>query len=63
MPRAKLNPMVAMDSIRFLLNKDKDLFTGKFVWMNRILPVFPNLKGINWLKAKASKKYKKIFNN
>jgi short-subunit dehydrogenase len=63
MPRAKLAPNIAINSIRFLLNKDKNLFTGKFVWMNRLLPTSPNLEGINWLKAKASNKYKKIFKN
>lgn len=63
MPSAKLAPNIAMNGIRFLLNKDKNLFTGKFVWMNRLLPTSPNFEGINWLKAKASNKYKKIFKN
>ena len=42
------------------LISNKNNINGKFVWRGRIIPLFPNLKGINWLKGKASKKYKKI---
>ena len=33
---------------------------GQFIWRGKIIPLFPELKGINWLKGKATKKYQKI---
>ena len=32
----------------------KNKINGKFIWRGRIVPIFPNLKGINWLKGKAT---------
>lgn len=49
----------AINDIAKLLST-KNKINGKFVWRGRIVPLFPNLKGINWLKGKATKKYQKI---
>jgi len=42
------------------LLSQKNKINGKFIWRGRILPLFPDLKGIKWLEGKASKAYKKI---
>jgi 3-oxoacyl-[acyl-carrier protein] reductase len=42
-----------------LVSKENKI-NGKFIWRGKIIPIFPNLKGINWLKGKATKNYKKI---
>ena len=49
----------AINDITKLLST-KNKINGKFVWRGRIVPLFPNLKGINWLKGKATNNYKKI---
>ena len=43
----------------YLLQNRNNLFTGKFIWTKYVLPISPNLKGVQWEKAKASKKFKK----
>ena len=49
----------AISDISKLISK-KNKINGKFIWRGRILPLRPDLRGINWLKGKASKEYKKI---
>ena len=49
----------SIKDIKKLISKSNNI-NGKFIWRGRIIPLFPNLKGINWLKGKASKNYKKI---
>ena len=54
-----------LPTIDFLLKEDKNLFTGQFVWIDRILPQRPDLKGVQWFKGKASNKFpliNKYFN-
>ena len=46
------------DTLKLISKKNK--INGKFIWRGRILPLRPDLRGINWLKGKASKEYKKI---
>lgn len=60
MPKAKLSPNIAIRGIRYLLEAGNKDFTGKFIWINSILPTAPNLKGIRWDKGLASKKFPKI---
>ena len=49
----------AIKDITKLVSKENKI-NGKFIWRGKIIPIFPNLKGINWLKGKATKNYKKI---
>ena len=46
-----------LPTIDFLLKEDKNLFTGEFVWIDRILPQRPDLKGVRWFQGKASNKF------
>lgn len=50
---SKITPEICHNLISFLLNKKKNCPNGKFFWINRELPLFPDLTGINWLKGKA----------
>ena len=58
--KAKFFTMSAsVKDIKKLISK-KNKINGKFIWRGKIIPLFPELKGINWLKGKATKKYQKI---
>ena len=48
-----------INDISKLISK-KNKINGKFIWKGRIIPLFPELKGISWLEGTANKKYKKI---
>ena len=63
MPKATMNPDKSVPYLLYLLQSSKKLFTGKFIWTNYILPTSPNLKGVDWANAKASKKFKMINND
>ncbi len=58
MPKAKSSPIKSVKYIKILLDKRKDLFSGKFIWRNYNLPLNLNLKKVNWAKGTASIKYK-----
>ncbi len=60
MPMAKGDPFNSVAKLKFLLNENKNLITGKFVWTKFIIPLMPDLKGIDWSKNKAPKKTKII---
>ena len=49
----------SVKDIKKLISR-KNKINGKFIWRGKIIPLFPELKGINWLKGKATKKYQKI---
>ena len=59
-PQAITDPKESVPYLRYLLQDSNKLFTGKFIWTNYILPTSPNLTGVQWANAKASKKFKKI---
>ena len=59
-PKAHKNPDESVPYLMYLLQNKTNLFTGKFIWTKYVLPIAPNLKGIQWEKAKASKKFKKL---
>lgn len=61
-PQAITDPKESVPYLRYLLQDSNKLFTGKFIWTNYILPTSPNLTGVQWANAKASKKFKKIKN-
>ncbi len=63
MPKATMDPDKSVPYLLYLLQNSNKLFTGKFIWINYILPTSPNLKGVDWANAKASKKFNKIDND
>ena len=58
MPKAKGDPSKSVKYLKILLSKEKNLFSGKFIWRNYNLPLYPRLKDINWEKGTAPKKFK-----
>ncbi len=58
MPKAKGDPSKSVKYLKILLSKEKNLFSGKFIWKNYNLPLYPRLKDINWEKGTAPKKFK-----
>ena len=63
MPMATMNPDKSVPYLLYLLQSSSKLFTGKFLWTNYILPTSPNLKGVEWAHAKASKNFKRLNND
>jgi short-subunit dehydrogenase len=52
-PDSKIKPDICHQLVCYLLNNKKNCPTGKFFWIDRELPLFPDHNGINWLKGKA----------
>ena len=63
MPKATMDPDKSVPYLLCLLNNSNKLFTGKFIWTNYILPTTPNLEGVEWANAKASKRFQKLNND
>ncbi len=60
-PDSKIEPNICHRLVCFLLNTNKNCPTGKFFWIDRELPLFPDHNGVDWLKAKADNtKFPKI---
>ncbi len=59
-PQSIIDPNESVPYLMYLLKNSNKLFTGKFIWTNYILPTSPDLTGVQWANAKASKKYKKL---
>ena len=38
----------------------KNKINGKFVWRGKIIPLIPNLNGVDWAKGSSTGKFKKI---
>lgn len=60
-PNAPMNPEVCHPTLDFLLNLDADGPTGRFFWLEREIPLFPDLEGLNWLKGTASERFARIM--
>ena len=52
-PNSKIEPDICHQLVCYLLNTNKNCPTGKFFWIDRELPLFPDHNGVDWLKAKA----------
>lgn len=60
-PHADKDPSVCLPTARHLLELDEDGPTGKFFWLGYEVPLFPNLKGVDWLEGKPSENMRKIL--
>ena len=52
-PDSEIKPDICHQLVCYLLNIKKNCPTGKFFWIDRELPLFPDHDGVNWLKAEA----------
>ena len=58
---SEIKPDICHRLVCHLLNINNNCPTGKFFWIDRELPIFPDHNGVNWLKAKADNtKFPKI---
>jgi NAD(P)-dependent dehydrogenase (short-subunit alcohol dehydrogenase family) len=60
-PKAAMDPEVCHPTLDFLLNLDEKGPTGRFFWLGWELPLFPDLKGIEWLEGKAVDSFPRIL--
>lgn len=52
-PDAPMDPSVCYPTVDHLLSLPADGPTGRFFWLGRELPLFPDLEGVEWLEGEA----------
>ena len=60
-PNSDKDPSVCLPTARYLLELDEDGPTGKFFWLGYEVPLFPDLKGVDWLEGKPSENMRKVL--
>lgn len=60
-PSAPMDPSVCHPTLDYLLNLGSDGPTGRFFWLGRELPLFPDLEGVAWLQGTATGRFPKIL--
>jgi NAD(P)-dependent dehydrogenase (short-subunit alcohol dehydrogenase family) len=56
-PDAPMQPEACHPTVDYLLSLPQDGDTGKFFWLGRQLPLFPDFEGVQWLAGTASDKF------
>ena len=56
-PNASLDPSICFPTLLHLLNLQSDGPSGKFFWLGRILPIFPDLSDVDWLNGEAGEAF------
>lgn len=59
-PSAPMDPEVCLPTLEYLLSLDDQGPNGRFFWLGRELPLFPDLKGVDWLHGTASDEFTRI---
>jgi short-subunit dehydrogenase len=59
-PHATLDPSVCHPTVDYLLGLGKEGPTGRFFWLGYELPLFPDLKDVQWMEGKAGGSIKKV---
>lgn len=60
-PQAPMDPSVAHPTVEHLLSLPADGPTGRFFWLGRDIPLFPDLSGIEWLEGRAPERFKRVL--
>jgi len=60
-PDAEFHPEICHPTFDYLINLSEAGETGKFFWLGYEVPLFPDLKGVQWLKGIGNNKLKKIL--
>lgn len=60
-PTAPMDPEVCHSTADYLLELGQDGPTGRFFWLGREIPLFPDLSGIQWLEGTASDRFPKVL--
>ena len=56
-PDALMHPEACHPTVDYLLSLPSNGATGKFYWLGRELPLFPDFDGVQWLAGTASEKF------
>ena len=59
-PDAPMDPAVCHPTIDYLLDPEPGGPTGRFFWLGRELPLFPDLDGVRWLEGTASERFRRV---
>jgi len=60
-PTAPMDPSVCHGTVDYLLDLPADGPTGRFFWLGRELPLFPDLSGVQWLEGTASARFRRVL--
>lgn len=59
-PDAPLDPSVCHPTADYLLELGADGPTGRFFWLGREIPLFPDLSGVCWLEGRADGRFRRV---
>ena len=60
-PSAPMDPAVCHPTLDYLLSLPADGPTGRFFWLGRELPLFPDLHGVQWLEGTATERFPAVL--
>jgi NAD(P)-dependent dehydrogenase (short-subunit alcohol dehydrogenase family) len=60
-PTAPMDPDVCHPTLDYLLTLPADGPTGRFFWLGRELPLFPDLAGVKWLEGTATDRFPRVI--
>lgn len=60
-PNSTMSPSVCFPTVDYLLNLSEDSYSGEFFWLGYKVPLFPDLKGVNWLEGIGNEKLEKVI--
>jgi len=60
-PQASMDPSACHPTVDYLLNLDEHGATGRFFWLGREIPLFPNLEGVDWMGGKADSRFTRVL--
>lgn len=60
-PHADKDPSMCLPTAEYLLDLDENGPSGKFFWLGYEVPLFPDLKGVDWLEGKPSENMRKVL--
>ncbi len=60
-PNAVKDPSICLPTAKYLLELDEEGPTGKFFWLGYEVPLYPDLKGVDWLEGKPSENMRKVL--
>lgn len=53
-PHSVKDPSICLPTVKYLLNLTEDGPTGKFFWLGHEVPLFAELKGVDWLNERQT---------
>lgn len=59
-PEAVMDPSVCHPTVDYLLDPRPGGPTGRFFWLGREIPLFPDLEGVRWLEGMASERFRRV---